>query len=204
MPTPVPRNHGGRLNQNQGRAPVSPDLREREGPLPGLEPGPLLGSGVGCELLPKSEVLEGERATRREDRAEDPDQKAHEKAHGSAILPRPRVLTIPCAYEVFADHARRRSSFGNHDDVAGDGGPRGAGSLAERLAPGTAFRIRTGGSVGARLPLGAQGDETGVMPVSSLRFQAANSRQGRRLSRRAVVEKSFHQARIAVGTLRAP
>jgi len=48
--------------------------------------------------------LEGERATRPEDRAEDPDQKGHEKAHGVAILPRPRMLTIPRAYEVFADH----------------------------------------------------------------------------------------------------
>ena len=107
MATPVPRNSGGWLDQNQGRAPVRPDFRERdpERPLPGLEPGPLLDSGVSRELLPKSEVLEGERATRREDRAEDPDQKGHEKAHGAAILPRPRMLTISCAYGVFADYA---------------------------------------------------------------------------------------------------
>jgi len=60
MATPVPRNHGGRLDQNQGRAPVPPDFRERdpERPFPGLEPGPLLGSGVSRELLPKSEILE--------------------------------------------------------------------------------------------------------------------------------------------------
>jgi hypothetical protein len=56
MATPVPRNHGGRLDQNQGRAPVPPDFRERdpERPPPGLEPGPLLGSGVSRELLTKS------------------------------------------------------------------------------------------------------------------------------------------------------
>jgi Cysteine-rich CPXCG len=79
--------------------------------FPGLEPRPLLGSGVGRELLPKSEVLEGERATRREDRAEDPDQKGHEKAHGAAILPQPRMLTIPRAYEVFADHAHKKEAI---------------------------------------------------------------------------------------------
>jgi hypothetical protein len=61
------------------------------------------------ELLPKSKVLEGERATRREDRAEAPDQKAQDKAHGSAILPRPRMLTIPRAHEVFADHDSKSS-----------------------------------------------------------------------------------------------
>ena len=71
---------------------------------PGLSRGRSLGSRVSRELLPKSEVLEGERATRREDRAEDPDQEGHEKAHGAAILPRPRMLTIPRVYEVFADH----------------------------------------------------------------------------------------------------
>jgi hypothetical protein len=39
-----------------GRGPVPPDFRERDSErfLPGLQPGPLLGSGVGRELLPKS------------------------------------------------------------------------------------------------------------------------------------------------------
>ena len=37
---------------------------------------------------------------------QDSGPKGHEKAHGSAILPRPRMLTIPRAYGVFADHGR--------------------------------------------------------------------------------------------------
>ena len=59
-------------------------------------------------LTAAHQILEGERATRRENRAEDPDQKGHGKAHGSAILPRPRMLTSPRADEVFADLAPPR------------------------------------------------------------------------------------------------
>jgi hypothetical protein len=67
IPTPVPRNHGGWADQNQERAPILPDFREGypRRSLAGFEPGPLLGSGVGRELLLKSEVLENEGATRK-------------------------------------------------------------------------------------------------------------------------------------------
>jgi len=75
----------------------SPDLRERhpERPLPGLELWSLLGSGVGGELLPKSEVLKDQGATRCEDRAEAPDQKAHEKAHSAGTLHQPACSRFP-------------------------------------------------------------------------------------------------------------
>jgi hypothetical protein len=33
------------------------------------------------------------------------------RQHGAAILPRPRMLTIPRAYEVFADHGRFNVGF---------------------------------------------------------------------------------------------
>ena len=59
------------------------------------------------------QVLDNEKATRREDPAEDPGQEEHEKEHGTVFPLRPRILTIPSMNGVFAHNgamprARRR------------------------------------------------------------------------------------------------
>ena len=75
-----------------------------------LEPGPLLGPGVGGELLSEGEVLECEGAARREDGAEELGKDEHEKTHGPAMLLPTEVTSFPALHEVSAEyaHAARR------------------------------------------------------------------------------------------------
>ena len=92
----VPVDHRCWLHERQRRAPAlpNPGKGDPERSLFRLQSRPLLGAGIGSELLAEGQVLNGKRATRCDDGAEEPDKQGDEEAHGIAILLQPEMASI--------------------------------------------------------------------------------------------------------------
>jgi hypothetical protein len=89
----MPREHGGWLDHHQDRLPSRPDSRQRhpERPFFARELETLLSTGVGGELLPQGEVLQGNRPAASEGGTQRPDEQDDQEPNHQPILARQKI-----------------------------------------------------------------------------------------------------------------